>query len=193
MRPDGSRISIVGRRSWPRRPRPWPSDKRPSWRRPRPWRNGGTNWSGPPSAWRRSQRTSQGRTASSPPSNRRSAGNPSNSSGGSASSRPRRGSLRGSEARPPGPWKRFKNTEAALLREHQAKQAELERRAREVEGKERAFAKETASLQELKGKLEQQEMDLLVKIREFGPREEAVAKAQATLARETAKLQKRAA
>src|SRR5438094_916262 len=113
MRPHGSRISIVGRRSWPRRPRPWPSDKRPSWRRPRPWRNGGTNWSGPPSALRRSQRTSQGRTASSPPSNRRSAGNPSNSSGGSASSRPRRGSLRGSEARPPGPWKRFKNPEAA--------------------------------------------------------------------------------
>src|SRR5207249_8049076 len=69
----------------------------------------------------------------------------------------------------------LKSREAALLREHQAKQAELERRAREVEGKERSFAKETASLQELKGKLEQQEMDLLVKIREFGPREEAVA------------------
>src|SRR5207253_2688267 len=82
----------------------------------------------------------------------------------------------------------LKSREAALLREYQAKQADLERRAREVEGKERAFAKETASLQELKGKLEQQEMDLLVKIREFGPREETVAKADATLARETAKL-----
>src|SRR5207249_2596452 len=87
----------------------------------------------------------------------------------------------------------LKSREAALMREHQGKQAELERRAREVQARERGFAKETASLQELKGKLEQQEMDLLVKIREFGPREEAGAKAEATLARETATRQKRAA
>src|SRR5204862_4525006 len=87
----------------------------------------------------------------------------------------------------------LKSREAALLREHQAKQAELERRAREVEGKERAFAKETASLQELKGKLEQQEMDLLVKIREFGRGGEPAARADATLPGEPAKLQKGAA